>query len=142
MTDSSFVATEGSRTLTVGEKVNALLDEHPEHATADWKVPYPVALLLGDAGGDEIVDPAVHPQHAERPVAGIRDLDGQLNDPLQNRVEGQFGRQGQPRLEQHLVAVGTPSHLGRKVSPLVGTPRENRERFGAPSPGRRLGDRV
>ena len=49
MTDSSFAATDGSRTITVGEKVNAFLDEHPELAHSPAKIVDALGIKIGSA---------------------------------------------------------------------------------------------
>ena len=65
------------------------------------------ALLRRDALGDELLDPAVLAEHAERSVAGVRDVHRELDDPLQDGVERQLGGEGEPGLDQQLRAVAT-----------------------------------
>jgi hypothetical protein len=63
-----------------------------------------LALLSGNAGGDEFDDLHTGPEEAERAVTGFRDLHGELHDALEYRWEGEFGGDRQTRLDQQILA--------------------------------------
>ena len=58
-------------------------DQHPQDPLPHRQVPDRPAFGLGDAVGDEVVQPPVRSQDPQGPVLGIGDLAGQLDDLLQ-----------------------------------------------------------
>jgi hypothetical protein len=117
-----MVGWEADRPGVLGEVVQAqrpgVVDQHPEDAAADRDVADRRPLGVADSSGDELGDDAVPPQHAERPVAGIGELRGQLDDALQGGRERQLGGEGQPGLQQALVPLMDACHR-RQPTPLV-----------------------
>jgi hypothetical protein len=64
-----------------------VLDEHAQDAAPVRDVADRRPDLVADPGGDELGDGAVAAQHPEGPVAGLGQLGGQLDDPLQGGGE-------------------------------------------------------
>src|SRR5487761_1478704 len=63
------------------------------------------SLLGGDPGGDEIDKLAARPNHPQGAVAGICDLGGQVDDPLQHHRQRQLGCKGESRLQERVLRV-------------------------------------
>ena len=60
----------------------------PKEPVAGRRVAEGSAFLRGDPYRDELLDqPAVGREHAERPVPGTGEIDGQLDDAEEHRVE-------------------------------------------------------
>ena len=62
-------------------------------------------LLLVQADGDELGQPAVVADHAQRAVAGVDQRDGGLDDPAQHDLQVQVAADGDHRLQQGVHPV-------------------------------------
>jgi hypothetical protein len=76
-----------------------------------------VLRLLIDAGDDEALEPLSAPvEDAECGIAGSRQLGCGLDDPLQDGVERQLGRERDARIEESTESIGL-RHGGRIIPP-------------------------
>ena len=87
---------EARRAGVVGEVAEPdrarLVDQGAEQALADRKVPDPVDEGRRETDVDELGQPAVRGEHAERGVAGADELAGRLHDAVQHLGQGQPAR--------------------------------------------------
>src|SRR5438034_3615119 len=79
--------------------------QQTKHAAAGGQGPNRPPLLGRDACGPELDQGAVVADHTKGSIAGVGNLCGQIDDSLEDYGEGQLGRQSEPRLEQHVLAV-------------------------------------
>ena len=91
-----MVLGEARRAGVVGEVAEPdrarLVDQGAEQALADRKVPDPVDEGRRETDVDELGQPAVRGEHAERGVAGADELPGRLHDAVQHLGQGQPAR--------------------------------------------------
>ena len=82
-----------------------LSDQQAEQAVSGRGVADRGALVVGHANRDELGDHAVRPQHAERAVPRVGDLDRQFHDALQHGVQTELGGERQPGADQLFPTV-------------------------------------
>ena len=81
-------------------------DQDAEDPAAARQVADRGVRLGVDSGGDEALERRAAPvDHAQRRVARAGQLGGRLDEPLQQRVERELGRQGDAGLDQRPQAV-------------------------------------
>src|SRR5438309_4212377 len=68
------------------------------------------ALLGSHPRRQEVDQIAVRTEHAERAIPSIGHLDGQIDDPLQKRRQGQLRGEREPGLEELEVAIAGSRH--------------------------------
>ena len=106
-----------------------LMHEQTEDSTPPRQRSDRLSLARRDAGGDELLEITLRTEHAERPVAGVGDLGGQIDDSLQDDRQREFGREREPDFQEKVLPVlwlahrceSTPSHAGgqrRLLSPV------------------------
>ena len=107
----------------VGDPQRALFaGEGSEQAVAGGRVPERRSFLGRDPDGDEVLDrPAVRRQHAERSVPCAREVHGELDDPLEHRVERELRGEGHAGLDQAAIPVagGVPPGHGPSVAEVA-----------------------
>ena len=76
-------------------------DQDAENPAAAGQVADPLVRLRVDPGGQEALErDAGAVDHAERRIAGGRQLGGGLDDPLEHTVESELGRDRDPRVDE------------------------------------------
>jgi hypothetical protein len=88
-----------------------LSDQQPEDASPVGKVTDRGALLGRDPSGHEVDQLPIGSDYPQRRVAGPGQLDSQLDDPLQHRVEIVLGRQLDARPDQLVTSIDHVRHL-------------------------------
>lgn len=88
--------------------------ERAQHTVPVRQPPHPRPGLRVDPDMDELGEVSGRPSYTERPVAGIDQPRGRLDDPPQRRVEFESGTDGEGRLEQlpQPVRVGPDLQIG------------------------------
>ena len=123
---------DGRRVLAqVGDAQRiGLGDQLAEDALALRQVAHPGAQLVVDADVDERRQTAASPEHAERPVPGVDEVGGGLDDAAQRAVQ----------VQARSTRSGT-RRAGAAPAPGCGRPRpavlDLVEQFGQPHPGQR-----
>ena len=78
------------------------------------------AWLLGvDAVGDELGQPPVGAEHAERAVSGADQLAGRLHDALQGAAQVEVGADADHRVQQRPQPLPAGHHLADPVEQLL-----------------------
>jgi hypothetical protein len=108
---------EPDRAQIIGDPVQPdrvrVVDQRSQQTLALGKVADLPGDLGVDAHVDELIQPAVRSDHTQRPVAGVHQLAGRLDDPVQNHCQVQFARDHPVRLQQPAQpAVGGAHVLG------------------------------
>jgi hypothetical protein len=100
-------------------KGTPLADQQPEDPVPLGWVADLGSFLIGDPFGDELLDPAVGGKHADRPVPSHRDIDGQLDDAFKDGLEGPFGGERHPGLDEELRAIPVLDPIRHTAKPSV-----------------------
>ncbi len=76
--------------------------------------------LFAQPAGDEVAEfHSVRRQHAHGSVPSTGQLDGEIDDALEQSGKGQLGGQGEPGVEEALGAAAAESHCSRIIAPLM-----------------------
>ena len=109
-------------------------DELSQQTLALGEMAHLRARRLVDAHVEEPGQAAVRAEHTERPVPGLNQVDGGLDQASQGGVELQPGADGEEGIQQALHAVAGGHDLGQPVLHLA-------EELVEPQAGRQIGNR-
>src|ERR1039458_1114729 len=116
-----MVGWESRRTRILCKVVNAqhrgFTDHHAENSPPPRQFADGDPFVLRHPAGDEVAQVGpTRRQHAERTVASLCEIDGEVDDALQQRRKRELCRQRQPRVEETFGTTATECHPSRIIS--------------------------
>ena len=87
-----------------------VVDQIAKQALAVGKRADLVPLAGGDTGGHELDEVAVLADHTQRAVAGVRHLDGEVDNSLQDDGQRELGGQRKAGFQQRVLTVSRLIH--------------------------------
>ena len=120
---------DGQRVLAdvVEDQRPGVVDEHPEHTLPGGEAGDPGDLVGADPEEREVDDLLLGAEHAEEPEPGAGDRTGELDDPVEQRTEGEVRLEVADRREQgvrgHAAVVVPGRHRATSLTPMRVGPR-------------------